>query len=217
MSTPLSKRNYIIWFVAIVVFAVVLDQVTKVIMAQLLAGNNTINVLGDWLIFKWAINEGSAFGQLSGQSLLFFIVTILGTPLFVYLWWRARTRSVWGQLGFTFMIGGTIGNAIDRAFLGDSFFNGGVRDFISVDGFAIFNVADSFLVVGVIMACMAIIIFDHDSLVKEVVQERIAKQTEANSNNSHDKTVVDTDSSTVELGSDNIVDDSSNSKVDNEQ
>ncbi len=180
MGKTMSKKNYIIWFVIIVVFAVVLDQVTKVVMNSLLANNATIKVLGDWLVFHWTINQGSAFGQLSGQSLLFFIVTIVGTPLFVWLWWRARSRSVWGQLGFAFMIGGTIGNAIDRAFLGDSFFNGGVRDFIAVDGFAIFNVADSFLVVGVIMACMAIVIFDSDSLVRDIALER-AQKKQANS------------------------------------
>ena len=62
------------------------------------------------------------------------------------------------------MIGGTIGNAIDRAFLGDGFFNGGVRDFVSVQGFAIFNVADCFLVVGIIMVCIALMFLDWDAV-----------------------------------------------------
>ncbi len=188
MKTVLSKKNYIIIFSVIVIFSVVLDQVSKVIMEDLLAGNATINVLGEWLVFHWTLNTGSAFGQLSGQSVLFFVVTVLSLPMFGYFVWRARTRSIWGQLGFAFMIGGTIGNAIDRALLGEGFFNGAVRDFISVDGFAIFNIADSFLVVGVIMACMAIIIFDHDSLVREFAKERLERQNaQADSSNTQDK------------------------------
>ena len=62
------------------------------------------------------------------------------------------------------MFGGTIGNAIDRAFLGDGFFNGGVRDFVSVKGFAIFNIADCFLVVGIIMVCLALLFLDYDAV-----------------------------------------------------
>lgn len=176
MKTVLSKKKYILIFSIIIVVSVVLDQLTKIFLEDILADSVTINVLGDWLVFRWTINQGSAFGQLNGQSILFFIVTILGLPLFVYMLLRARNRSIWGQLGFAFMIGGTIGNAIDRAFLGDGFFNGGVRDFIYVNNFAIFNVADSFLVVGVILACLAIIIFDSDSLIHDIARERIARQ-----------------------------------------
>lgn len=211
MTKSLSKKNYILLFVAIVVFAVALDQITKIVMESLLEGNATINVFGSWLVFHWTLNSGSAFGQLSGQSLLFFLVTVLGTPLFTYLWWRARNRSVWGQLGFAFMIGGTIGNAIDRAFLGDGFFNGSVRDFISVDGFAIFNVADSFLVVGVIMACMAIMFFDPDSLLKEIALERANKMAKSNNCNTE---AVDADTTDTNIDS---TDTSSSDKVDNEQ
>ena len=75
------------------------------------------------------------------------------------------------------MIGGTIGNAIDRAFLGNGFFNGGVRDFISVQGFAIFNVADCFLVVGIIMVCVALLFLDWDGVFVKQKKQAIEQPT----------------------------------------
>ena len=78
------------------------------------------------------------------------------------------------------MFGGTIGNAIDRAFLGDGFFNGGVRDFISVKGFAIFNIADCFLVVGIIMVCIALLFLDWDAVfVKQPKKQQESQPAEA--------------------------------------
>ena len=80
------------------------------------------------------------------------------------------------------MIGGTLGNAIDRLFLveqGGEFFSGAVRDFIHVSWFfGIFNIADSFLVVGVFMALFAIVVFDPDSLAASIISENKAKQSQ---------------------------------------
>ena len=88
---------------------------------------------------------------------------------------------MWGQIAFSFVIGGTLGNAIDRiVFANEGFFTGAVRDFVRVEGFfGIFNLADSFLVVGVILALLAIVFFDPDSLLKTFVKERNEK-TEQN-------------------------------------
>ena len=92
--------------------------------------------------------------------------------------YRSRTRSVWGQVAFAFIIGGTIGNAIDRLFLAERvFFTGEVRDFVMVKHFfGIFNMADSFLVVGVILALLAIGFFDYDSLLSIFLEERKKKK-----------------------------------------
>ncbi len=161
-TMPIKK--YIFVYAALVVVSILLDQFSKIWMNRLLEGGKIIKVLGNWMTFAWTINHGAAFGSMSHSPILFFICTILGLPVFGFFWWRSRTRHPFGQIGFAFMIGGTIGNAIDRAFLGDAFFNGGVRDFVSVQGFAIFNVADCFLVVGIIMVCIALMFLDWDAV-----------------------------------------------------
>ena len=131
-----KKVKYVLIYSIVAILGVVLDQVSKVFMENVLQ-DGTINVIGSWLTFHWTINYGASFGMMHGQNWLFFAITVVGLPFFAYMIWRARTRSVFSQLGFVFAFSGTIGNAIDRAFLGTGFFNGGVRDFIAVQGFAI--------------------------------------------------------------------------------
>ena len=174
----LPIKKFIPIYLAVIVATVVLDQLSKVWMEGLLAGNNVIKILGNWMTFSWTLNHGAAFGSMTNSPILFFICTVLGLPVFAYFLWRSRTRHVFGQIGFAFMFGGTIGNAIDRAFLGDGFFDGGVRDFISVKGFAIFNVADCFLVVGIIMVCIALLFLDWDGVFVKQPKKQAENQTE---------------------------------------
>ncbi len=167
----------------VIIFSVVLDQLTKLwIFNNLLGGKvgNSVPIIGNFLRFYAVLNEGAAFGmgQSEASNVIFFLVTLLGVPLFCWLLLRSRTRSVLGQISFAMIIGGTIGNAIDRAFYATegTFFSGKVRDFISFSIFPpVFNVADMCLTIGVFMAVAAIVYFDHDSLVKLLIEERKQK------------------------------------------
>lgn len=168
---------FLIVYIAVIAAAVALDQLTKYLLEGVLSGGNEIKILGDFLTLTWTLNTGASFGGFKGQSVLFFICTVIGLPLFAMLLWRSRSRSAWGQVGFAFILGGTIGNALDRLIFADGFFNGAVRDFISVKYFAVFNVADSFLVVGVIIACIALLFLDYDAVFKKPVSIKdIAEQ-----------------------------------------
>lgn len=180
----LSKGAFAVVYSCVVVLCVILDQLTKsFIFDQWLCATvgKSQSIIGDFLRFVAVYNEGAAFGigQNDGANIIFFVVTVVGTPVFVWLLCRSRTRSVCGQLGFAFIIGGTIGNALDRAFVSTtegSFFSGKVRDFISFSIFPpVFNVADSFLVIGVAMAILAIIFFDYDGLVPAIKEEKTQK------------------------------------------
>ena len=184
---------YFLIYGAVIVLCVGLDQLTKWWVFNLThaeplsargsdnwwtaSGDQNVKILGSWLQFRWITNDGATgglFSGMKGSNWLFFFMTLVGLPAFGWLLWRSRTRSVWGQIAFSFVIGGTLGNAIDRLFLAQNgFFTGEVRDFVQVEHFfGIFNVADSFLVVGVIMALLAIVFFDRDSLWKSFVSEK---------------------------------------------
>lgn len=183
---PLRPLIFWLIYAGVIVVTVVIDQLTKHFVEIAVANNGgKIRILGDWLTLVWTLNDGATggiFSKLPWRHVLFFIMTLVGLPVFGYMLWRSRTRSSWGQVAFAFMMGGTIGNAIDRLFLvekGGQFFSGSVRDFVRVENFfGIFNMADSFLVVGVILALLAIVVFDYDSLVMSLLAERKAKQTE---------------------------------------
>lgn len=209
----LKKSIFVIVYVAVIAVCILLDQLTKLwIFDGLLEGKagNSVDVLGKFLRFTAVYNEGAAFGigQDDGANIVFFVITVLGVPLFLWLLWRSRTRSVWGQIGFAFIVGGTIGNAIDRAFVANTsgqFFAGKVRDFISFSIFPpIFNVADSFLVIGVILAILAIVFFDYDGLVATARKEKAQKTALANG----DELQKDADTEAVDLSSDELQKDS---------
>lgn len=182
---PLSIPVFLAIYVAVIAVCIALDQITKhYIEIDVANSGGKIRILGDWLTLVWTTNDGATggmFQNLGWQNWLFFFMTVIGIPVFGWLLWRSRTRSVWGQVAFSFIIGGTVGNAIDRLFLAQKgFFTGEVRDFIRVEGFfGIFNIADSFLVVGVILALLAIVFLDPDSLLFTFLKERKAKQEQA--------------------------------------
>ena len=185
--SPLPIKFFIPIYLCVVITCVVLDQISKhAVFVATNQGTKTIPIIGNWLVLFWTVNDGATggiFSNLGWQNWLFFFMTLIGLPVFFWLLLRSRERSVWGQVAFSFIMGGTIGNAIDRFRYGlesHVFFGGGVRDFIRVKGFfGIFNVADSFLVVGVILALLAVVFFDHDSLVRSIIEERHAKSQPA--------------------------------------
>ena len=182
-SRTLPIKFFIPIYLCVVVVCVVLDQISKhAVYLATNEGRKTIPIIGNWLVLFWTVNDGATggmFSNLGWQNWLFFFMTLAGLPVFFWLLLRSRTRSVFGQIAFSFILGGTVGNAIDRFRYGlesHKFFGGGVRDFIRVDGFfGIFNIADSFLVVGVILALLAVVFFDRDSLVRTLIAERRQK------------------------------------------
>ena len=125
-------------YLGVVIFCIVADQLTKIwIYDGLLNGGKgpSVQIIGKFLQFSPVLNRGAAFGMGNSQAsdIVFFVVTVVGIPVFCYLLLRSRTRSLLSQISFAMIIGGTIGNAIDRATYATegTFFSGGVRDFIS--------------------------------------------------------------------------------------
>ncbi len=180
----LSVPKFCAVYIAVIIACILLDQATKIWifdgLLQSTAGT-TVTLIPKLLSFSAVYNDGCVFGMLdgSGADIIFFIVTVAATPLYVVFLLRSRTRSVWGQIGFAFIVGGAIGNAIDRAFVHTSgtFFSGEVRDFISFSFFPpVFNVADSFLTVGVVMAILAVLFFDRDSVLQLYREEAAARR-----------------------------------------
>ncbi|SDI66869.1 signal peptidase II Aspartic peptidase. MEROPS family A08 [Natribacillus halophilus] len=137
----------IYYLLAIVIIG--LDQFTKWLVAAYMEIGESIPVIDGVLHITSHRNEGAAFGILQGQMWLFFIVTIVVVIGVVYFMQKMGRQSVWIGMPLGILLGGTIGNFIDRLFHGE------VIDFIDVYigtySFPIFNVADSALTVGIIL------------------------------------------------------------------
>ncbi|MBE6553553.1 MAG: signal peptidase II [Ruminococcaceae bacterium] len=136
-----------ILLLAIIVGVIALDQLTKWLTVVYLDYQESFPLWQDVLHLTHHRNEGAAFGILSDQRWVFMLVsTVAIVALTVYLF-RFSQKNHWVRISLAMIIGGGIGNMIDRVALGY------VIDFIdfTLIDFAIFNVADSFVTVGAFM------------------------------------------------------------------
>lgn len=126
-----------------------LDQATKIAVLAWLEPGQAVPVLGDWFRFRLVFNPGAAFSMGSGST-WFFTCIQLAFVVGVAVSAR-RIREPWSAVGLALIGGGALGNLIDRLVREPQFFLGHVVDFISVGNFAIFNIADSAITVGVVV------------------------------------------------------------------
>ena len=112
------------------------DQITKFLLQ-----NRTVEIIS-FFNFIYAENTGAAFGMLKGFNILFIIISIIVLGASIYYFKRY-------PLSLSFLIAGTIGNLLDRLFFGF------VRDFISISIWPIFNLADSFNTIAIILLAYA--------------------------------------------------------------
>lgn len=125
----------------------ILDQLTKWVVVTQMSLHHQIPIIENLLYFTSHRNKGAAFGILQGQMWLFFIVTVLVVAFVVYYIQTHAKESKLLGISLGLVLGGALGNFLDRLFRGE------VVDFIDVYiftyDFAIFNVADMALVIGV--------------------------------------------------------------------
>lgn len=189
-----KTSNKIVYYVICVVaiaLEIAIDQITKFWAFSTVTGEKPL--LGRLFTLNLSYNEVASLGigsSLKHPNIVFFVITVLGLPLFCYLLIQSRTRSWWGKVGNVMCIGGTVGNAIDRFIIqtDGEFFGGKVRDFMSwnispkkINGQIVWttlytnNIADDFLVVGIVLVVLAIMFFDKDSFVNTLKQERLER------------------------------------------
>lgn len=158
------KKNYLFWIAALI--SLVIDHVTKF----LVVANFPLTVPAQsWALWQgifhitYVTNDGAAFSLFSngGVNWLKWLSLAVSLGLMAYAWFGLRLEP-WEQLGYGFILGGALGNGIDR------FVSGHVVDFLDfrLINFPIFNIADIFINVGIV--CLLI---------------SLVKQGENNSNN----------------------------------
>ena len=130
---------------AIAAAVVLLDQLTKHWALDALEDRHVIHVAGT-LQFNLAFNRGMAFSQAQGLGPIIGVVALLVIVGLLISVGRATSRFY--PLAVGLIIGGALGNVIDRVFRGEGWFRGGVVDFIDVQWWPIFNVADIAVSVG---------------------------------------------------------------------
>ena len=140
----------------IIIISVIFDQATKLWAANVLKNGNSIKIIGNFLRLSYAENKGAAFSILQNQRIFFLIITIVMLVFLALIYFKTKNISKMSRLSVAMIIGGAIGNFIDRFRLGY------VIDFIDVRfgsfyNFPIFNIADSFVVCGTILMVILIL------------------------------------------------------------
>lgn len=152
-GTSLDKMKKWITIVCSIIGVLVIDLVTKHFLFEVEYFNLIPNVIS---IATNNGNTGAAFGIFSDSTIALVIVSIIMiAALFIFNYF-VKTGSIFYSISFGFIVGGAIGNLIDRLTLGY------VRDFIFLDfwpTFPIFNLADTFLCIGAVMMAIFILFF----------------------------------------------------------
>ena len=153
--------------IAIIVFA--LDLTSKYLVEYFLSyvGDSAIFLPG-FIGFVVVHNDGAGWNLLAGKQILLIILTLVILALLITFYalqmkkYRNKTSKLL-SIAFAFIVGGCLGNLYDRIFFGY------VRDFISLDfmNFAIFNVADMALCVGVVCVAVWLLFFSTKKETKE--------------------------------------------------
>lgn len=131
-------------YLAIFLFTILLDQLSKFLMTSNFAPGEGFCVIKGILDFTYIRNEGAAFGMLQGARWFFIVLTVVVFAVLIIYLIKAKPTSHLEKTALALLAGGALGNFIDRVILGF------VRDFIEVKfiDFPIFNVADCFVCIG---------------------------------------------------------------------
>ena len=141
MITKIQTKLY---FLSLSIFIILIDQFTKYLMFY----NKKLFINKDFLLFRldFVKNYGAAFNIFSGSRIFLSLISILFSILLIYLIFRKNTLNSFDLYSYSFILGGTIGNGIDRIY------KGFVVDFINLNiiNFPVFNIADISINIGFI-------------------------------------------------------------------
>ena len=159
------------YYLLIVLGAVGIDQLTKYLVSSQMRLYQSIPLIPKVLSLTYITNDGAAWGMLDEHRWVFMLFSTVGIIAFVLYLFGKKSGDLLIDLGLSLVIGGGIGNMIDRVASGE------VVDFIHatflapIGGFPIFNGADCFVCIGA-----AVLLF---GLVRQMIREgREAKQKE---------------------------------------
>ena len=146
----INKIQTKLYYLSLSIFIILIDQFTKYLMLN----NYKIFINKDFLLFRldFVKNYGAAFNIFSGSRIFLSFISIIFSILLIYLILRKNTINSFDLYSYSFILGGTIGNGMDRIL------KGFVIDFINLNiiNFPVFNIADLSINIGFIFLLYSI-------------------------------------------------------------
>lgn len=144
--------NKVIMMVSII--GIFVDQICKIVLSIFLSLNNSITIIKNFFYLTYRHNYGAAWSLFSGGNIFLIIVGVIGFYVIINFI-KSFKLNFRNNIAFGLLIGGLLGNLIDRVFLGY------VRDFFDFKifnyNFPVFNIADIMIVISSILLIYAII------------------------------------------------------------
>ena len=138
---------------AVAAAAIIADQLTKQVIGRTLDVGDSVDIVGPFSIHH-VENSGIAFGLFSSRTTVVIAVTALAVGWMVWFFARSGRRHTVLPVALGLVLGGSIANLIDRVRLGR------VTDFLDLEAWPAFNLADTFIVVGVAVLFGALVLAD---------------------------------------------------------
>jgi signal peptidase II len=140
------------WFFGVAAFVIGLDQLTKYLVRinPTLTSGQSIPEHG-FFRFTYGTNTGGVFGLFSNQTFLITVAAVISVVVILLYSRHKMAQSMLVKVSLGMILGGSIGNLIDRVRLGE------VTDFIDIGAWPVFNLADSAIDVGVVLLIIYIL------------------------------------------------------------
>jgi signal peptidase II len=170
-EAPAPKRRLrLLLLVAAVVLA--LDIITKVLAVKLLTPGQPVPIIGDTVTWTLVRNSGAAFSMATGYT---WMLTVIATGVVVGIFWMGRRLvSPWWAIGLGMILGGAMGNLVDRFFRSPGPLRGHVVDFLSIGWWPVFNVADPSVVGGaILLVTLSAMGYDFDTVGRRKADDAI--------------------------------------------
>ena len=130
----------------------IIDIVSKLVVSNLMDVYDSIIIIKNFFNITYVRNNGAAWSLFAGRTWLLIIVSLIIISFIILYIYKNRPKNKFEMIGYSLVLGGAIGNFIDRIVYGY------VIDFLDFNIFGydypIFNLADTFIVIGVIILCI---------------------------------------------------------------
>ena len=156
-------RSNDIKIILAIVFAVALDQITKVMIRSAFVLHESIRVMGDFVRITYVENPGMAFGIRVGGRAFFTVFAIVASIAIVIYMFKIRNERFLPRFALGLILSGAIGNLTDRIIFGQ------VTDFIDIGWWPVFNVADISVSIGM-MLLIFLVLIDKDAKESSVAE-----------------------------------------------
>ena len=141
------KRYIKIFIVALIILF--LDQTTKILASNLLDLDKSLTIIPNFFSLTYTKNYGAAWSMMWDKRIILIIISLVALILISYIIYKEKRLTVCKNIYYGFLIGGILGNLIDRVIYGYviDFFDFNILGY----NFPIFNISDSFIVIGIIL------------------------------------------------------------------